>query len=206
MKIRSFLLLSIPILLFSCQQNKETAQSNEPVVAAAADSAAIDIESFKETYKEFFYSIIDGKPEKFNNFIHPELGLFVIDSRGAIPTVVNVKEISGFLRADGKSFFDFDRTKVGYELIQEELPKVDCDHGPDFYSKQGAFTEPVNPLKSEMPWKETQLAAGEKEKITSASETVMVTVINTSNYRYYFSQMGGKWYVTFIDLRRPCNA
>jgi hypothetical protein len=210
--MRSTLLLFVTLfgILTSCQEKHESSApatgTDTTANAVTSDTSGVTMDGFKETYKDFFYSIIDGKPETFNKYIHPDLGLYIIDTKGAIPMVTNVKDISTYVRPDNKSFFEFDRSKVGYELIEEELPKVNCDNGPDFYSKQGAFTQAVNNLKAERPWENSKFEKGELEKIDVAAETVMVTVINTSNYRYYFSQMGGKWYVTFIDLRKPCNA
>lgn len=202
-----FFALLITVVGCGTKENKsEGKQDSSVTTAPVSDTAIVSMDDFKETYKEFFYSIIDGKPEKFNEFIHPDLGLFIIDSKGALPAVSNVKDISKYVRADNKSFFEFDRSKVGYELIEEELPKVDCDNSPDFYTKQGAFTQAVNPLLNNKPWQESKLEKEELEKVNAAAETVMITVINTSNYRYYFSKMAGKWYVTFIDLRKPCNA
>lgn len=206
--IRAILIAIIAFTVISCKQGKDSAagSADSTQVVAKADTAKISMEDFKETYKDFFYSIIDGRAETFNKYIHPDLGLYIIDSKGALPMVVNVKDISKFVRSDSKSFFEFDRAKVGYELIEEELPKVNCDQGPDFYSKQGAFTQAVNTLSKDAPWQNTDLSSEEKQRLASAAETVMITVINTSNYRYYFSKMGDKWYVTFIDVRRPCNA
>ncbi len=207
MKSINYLFIVLLSLATACgQKEKKEENGSSETVVVQGDTSRVSMDDFKETYKEFFYSIIDGKPEKFNEYIHPDLGLYLIDSKGAIPMVTNVKDISKYVRPDNKSFFEFDRSKVGYELIEEELPTVDCDNGPDFYSKQGAFTQAVNKLSAEKPWQESKLENGEADKVNAASKTVMITVINTSNYRYYFSKMGDKWYVTFIDLRKPCNA
>jgi hypothetical protein len=206
MRFSLYLIIAVFAGFASCKTSANETNPETAVASQSETAVAVNMDGFKETYKEFFYSIIDGKPETFNKFIHPDLGLYVIDAGGAIPSVTNVKDISTYVRPDNKSFFEFDRSKVGYELINEDLPVVNCDNGPDFYSKQGAFTQGVNNLKNEKPWSSTKMDSEEAEKIKTAAETVMITVINTSNYRYYFSKMGDNWYITFIDVRKPCNA
>jgi hypothetical protein len=202
--MKKILFIITTMFLASCNNERKDVQ-HEP----ARDTTVVKSENiidFSDVYRDFFYSIIEKRADAFNKYIHPSQGLYVIESQGALPTITNTNDISRFRTVnDQKSFFDFDLNKVGYEMIKDSLPKVDCDKAPTFYSKEGSFTQETNLLAESKIW-ETNSNENENDKIKTAAESVKMTVINTANYRYYFSQIDGKWYITFIDMRRPCAA
>jgi|GEM_PF-916287 len=167
-----------------------------------------DIRQFKWFYS-FFVKTITTKNEdslfRFEKFIHPELGLYIIEANGAVPYFRNVRNMKDFKTLEGNSFFTISRDDMICDPLNEELPKVDCD-SKDLYNKTGCFTQESNPLKDDQPWQFSHLSPEEEKKVEKAAAGVTRTVINTKNYRYYFSLIDGSWYVTFIDMRRPCSA
>ena len=182
----------------------DTVASNGVPVPEEAQTKPKD---FRDVYKEFFLSVVDVKEKDFNQFIHPEKGLYIIESTGAMPQMVNIRDISTFKRAnDNKPFFDFDKTKVGIELIEKDIPSVDCDAPPEFYTKSGSFTQEINKFKDSRIWEYAGLPKAEQKKIEELAETIVKTTVNTGNYTYYFSLINNKWHITFIDMRKPCVA
>lgn len=160
---------------------------------------------FNEAYSSFFWALVDKDEKTFNTFIHPQFGAYFIESNGALPSFVTVKDIANFKRiTDGKSFFNIDIEKVGTEPLLEELPIVICEE--NIYNKQGCFTQNINKLRESGLWNIPDLKEQEKKNMDKLSETIEYTVVNTANYIYYFSQIDGAWYVTFIDMRTPCQA
>jgi hypothetical protein len=140
-----------------------------------------------------------------NSFIHPEMGMYIIESNGALPSFSLVKDIASYKRiSDGKSFFNIDMEKVGTEPLVEALPLVICEE--NIYNKQGCYTQKVNKLKDAGIWDLSEIKEEDKNTMELLSETIQYTVVNTANYTYYFSQINGNWYVTFIDIRIPCAA
>jgi len=129
-----------------------------------------------------------------NQFIHPQKGLWLIQSAGAVPAMANISQVD-------KNFpVDFSSVK------QEELPKTNCD-SPSFWTKDGCFAKEVNTFIDEKIWTYCGLRKEDISKVEELADSVSVTAINTSLYaRYYFSRIDGKWYLTFADLRKPCNA
>ena len=89
---------------------------------------------------------------------------------------------------------------------EEELPKINCD-SKTFWTKDGCFSQQTNTFKDEKIWTYCGLSKEDEAKVEETAKTISYTVINTAmNARYYFSQIDGKWYLTFVDLRRPCEA
>jgi hypothetical protein len=121
-------------------------------------------------------------------------GLWLISSQGAMPHIENVSQVD-------KNFpVDFSAVK------NEELPKVNCD-SKSFWTKEGTFAMEINSFKDEKIWTYCGLTKEDEAKIAELAQTISWTVINTSlNARYYFSLINGKWYLTFVDLRKPCEA
>ena len=197
-------LFSIIVLLSSCgnqNQSSENATSNS---TNGADSNTV--KDFKDVYSEFFSSILDDNSTIFNSFIHPQHGLYIVESSGAMLKFEKVTDISTFRSSmEKKSIFDINKTKIGLQMIEEELPTAHCDSA-GFYTKRGCYTEEVNTFKDEKIWTATNLSQEEKDQISKLAQTIVKTVINTANYRYYFSKIEDKWYITFIDMRKPCTA
>lgn len=181
---------------------REMSPDQAPVISSSSNYEYSD---FKDFYRNFFISLMEDNEVRFNTFINSERGVYIIDSKGAMPVFTNVRDISSYKRQDGRYIFSVDKSTLGFEMLEEELPMVDCD-ADGFYDKTGCFTESTNKLMETMLWQHAQLGKTEKNEVVSLAETVSKTVVNTANYVYYFSFIDGNWYLTFLDIRKPCEA
>jgi hypothetical protein len=170
-----------------------------------ADTSGTSFGRFSIYYEQLINSLLTNDAPAFNRFIHPEYGLCIIESSGAMPQMRNGKDISRFKTLHGKSLFELDKTGFRCELKEEELPKVDCDK-EGFFTKEGCFTQEINTFRDEKIWEHCNLRENEQALAASAAETITRTVINTKGFRFYFSRIGNQWFLTFLDLRVPCSA
>jgi hypothetical protein len=156
-------------------------------------------------YNQLISAIRNNDTRAFNNFIHPDLGLCIIEQNGAMPQMRNGKDISRFKTIAGKTIFEMEKQDFLCELKEEALPVVDCETDA-LWSKTGCFTEAVNHFSDDKIWEHCNLKKEEQEIAAKSAATISRTVINTKGYRFYFSEIEGKWYLTFLDLRAPCSA
>ena len=187
MKYISSLLISL--FLFSC--GNERGKDFPPTPEDPKDS----VMNAPPKMKEDFISVLKGiNISNINQYIHPEKGLWLIQSSGAMPNMTKTTQVD-------KNFpVDFSALK------DEEFPKVNCD-SKSFWTKEGCFAQEVNTFKDEKIWTYCGLKKEDEAKVGESSKAIQYTVINTSLYaRYYFGQIDGKWYLLFADLRRPCEA
>lgn len=189
------------------QRTIDSPPKHDSMEDALADLAPpSDIKQFKWFYSLFVKGITTKNENNvFNKFIHPENGVYVIESNGAMPQMTNVKDMDKFTTLQGKSFFTLTRDEMIEDPADEELPVVNCD-SKDFYSKSGCFTQEQNTFKDEKIWKYCHLEVSDEKKVSAMAAGITRTVINTKNYRFYFSLIEGSWYISFIDMRKPCSA
>ena len=196
MKYISFLLISL--FLFSCGPSSKQKELDQ-IIQKKLDSALSSVETATQTEKviqnEDFISILKGiNISNINQFIHPKNGLRLIQSSGAMPNMTSTSAVDKNFPAD------FSTVK------EEELPKVNCD-SKTFWTKDGCFSQQTNTFKDENIWTYCGLSKEDEAKVEETAKTISYSVINTAmNARYYFSQIEGKWYLMFVDLRRPCQA
>ncbi len=162
-------------------------------------------DGFKDVYFAFIQSITSKNKDAFNKFIHPKHGLSLLQSSGAMPNLTKVSDISTFKTKNNKSFTDINPKAFDCTLTMNTLPVVDSVliH---FTQSKGCFAQKINNFKNDKIWTYCSLDKNAESMAQQAAETITYTVINTNNFRYYLSFIDGNWYVTFIDLRRPCNA
>jgi hypothetical protein len=206
MKTNKILFIVTTLIFFSCNSpvNNSSEIKNDLKENEITESSTP--EEFRDVYTDFFTAIKDENEKRFNDYIHPKIGLFIIQQDGALPTLENVKDISKFKRSyDKKHFFSFNLDVIGIELIEQELPKINCEEF-DGYDKQGCFSKQINNLEATNLCQYIDADAAFISKCEETIKTIKWTVINTANYRYYFSQIDGKWYITFIDMSQPCSA
>jgi hypothetical protein len=164
-----------------------------------------DIKQFNWMYSGFMDAATGGGDIKFNVFIHPKYGLWIIHSEGATPRFTHVTKINEYLDPKGLEIIPMDRLSMMSAPKDETLPVVDCD-SKDFYNKPGCYTQQQNLFAQEKIWKYAGLNADEDKQVAQLASTITRTVINTETYRFYFSLIDGAWYLTFIDIRKPCQA
>lgn len=184
------LFLFLLCLIFSCKTNQNECHNENQ----HTDSVAM-VSGINKTYNsDNFNFIYEITINNINTYIHPQKGLWVIQSSGAMPEMININQVD-------KNFpVDFSDCRM------EILPKVNCE-SKSFWTKEGCFLQEVNSFKDEKIWEFTSLDERLKEVVNESSKLIVLTAINTSlNARYYFTMINGKWYLLFADLRIPCNA
>lgn len=138
-------------------------------------------------------------------FIHQNYGFYAIEATGAMPQIKHIYNNDQFwFLPELKLFQSQSLDSLTKTPLFEGLPKVICD--TTIYDKQGCFASEENPLQKSRPWNYASLNEKEIQAIEFLAETVSMTVVNTSNFTFYFSKIEGNWYLTFLDLRTPCQA
>lgn len=164
-----------------------------------------EIKQFNWFYSAFAHAATTGNDTLFNVVIHPKYGLWIIHSAGAVPNFTHVNNILEFRKPDGKSILPFERSAMMSVPKEEALPVLVCDDDKS-YNKNGCFTSLQNTFAEKKIWKYAGLSADKDKEIEESAKTITRTVINTENYRYYFSLINGSWYLTFLDIMEPCEA
>jgi len=163
------------------------------------------IEQFEWIYSSFVAAAITDA-RRFNVFIHPDDGLWIIRSTGAMPEMVNVKNILRVKANNGDSLIPMNRDKMYCTPVQEQLPKPDCET-KTFWSRNGCFTSEANTFSNEKIWDAAGLTESDSKKVEELAGRITRVVINTEmNMRFYFTEVNGTWYLTFLDMRVPCSA
>ena len=130
MKYISILLISL--FLFSCGPSSKQKELDQ-IIQKKLDSALSGIETATQTekviQKEDFVSVLKSiNISNINQYIHPQNGLRLIQSSGAMPNMTSTSQVD-------KNFpVDFSAVK------EEELPKVNCD-SKTFWTKDGCFSQ-----------------------------------------------------------------
>lgn len=202
------------LLIFSACGNPETPPVNADSVSPR-DSLkralqedlppSSDIKQFNWFYSAFAQAAVSGNDSVFNVVIHPKHGLWIIDAPGAMPRFTKVFKIKEYKNVAGKGLLPFDKDAMLCAPKEEELPVIDCG-SKNFYNKTGCFSQLLNAFAQDKIWLNASLDADRDKEIAELASTIMRTVVNTSNYKYYFSLIDGTWYLTFIDVREPCSA
>ncbi len=211
------LIIAIIVLtLIACsettQSDNSTQEPQQDTVANVADTLITDgvkkqaePTSFLQFYQQMITAIETKNTAAFNQLFYKDYGLYIIESSGAMPQVSKVYEIENYKSSATKQgFFSLPFDSLSLMPIKEKLPKVVCES--NIYNKQGCFQETINPLEDSEIWHYAKLNEKEVQAIQFISETIKITVVNTHNYTFYFSQINGSWQLSFIDLRIPCTA
>ncbi|MDQ3111579.1 MAG: hypothetical protein M3R17_16955 [Bacteroidota bacterium] len=164
-----------------------------------------DIKQFNWFYSAFAHAATTGNDTMFDVVIHPQYGLWIIHSAGAVPNFTRVDHIREFKQPDGKSLLPFERDAMMRVPKEESLPVLECENDK-VYNKEGCFTSLQNTFAEQKIWTYSGLPAEKDKEISETASTITRTVINTKNYRYYFSLINGSWYLTFLDIMTPCEA
>jgi hypothetical protein len=207
MRFRTYLFLCIALLLLHCGQSAPK-QPTVPIQTSQtkADSVAkqqLPSQSFPDFYGHFVRYMIAGKDSASHAFVHPKHGLWVIHANGALPEFTHYLKLGAIRIGNNQPLLPVSLAAMNCTLKEESLPVVNCDN-KEFYAKTGCFAQEINTFSVDKVWRYAKLQATAVSAIETLATTISVTVINTANYKYYFSRINGSWYLTFIDLRRPC--
>ncbi|PCJ23401.1 MAG: hypothetical protein COA97_11740 [Flavobacteriales bacterium] len=162
--------------------------------------------SFQQFYSRFVMSLLIGNRQEMHKFVSPENGVYMIESPGALPLISKTYQLAEFKLQNDSSVWmtNIDVHIMMEDLVFETLPKVICDE--EIYDKQGCFAQEINPLLESQIWNYAGLNEKQIQAIEFLVKTVEITVVNTSNFIFYFSKIEGKWFLTFLDVRTPCAA
>jgi hypothetical protein len=166
-------------------------------------------DGFLAAYQKFTDAVKHKSFAELKTLIEPSTGLFVIESPGALPVVYNLPDVEAFVSQNGKTLFDFFNDKISQVPVSEDMPVVDCKNSNGTpYSKAGCFMKDISSSNSsELAFLSSVEGNGsDKQKAETAKKTLNMKVINSYNHVYYFTKSGEKWYLTFIDMRTPCEA
>lgn len=185
----------------------DTISEKEAIKKALQEDLApsSDIKQFNWFYSAFAHAATTGNDTIFDVVIHPEYGLWIIHSAGAVPNFTRINHILEFKMPDGKSLIPFQRDAMMRVPKEETLPVLVCEDDK-IYNKSGCFTSLQNTFAEQKTWKYAGLDAEKDRVIEESAKTITRTVINTENYRFYFSLIKGSWYLTFLDIMTPCEA
>jgi hypothetical protein len=212
--MRFALFFSMTVFLFSCSETGNKTTITDSVSKKDSVKKALqedlpppsDIKQFNWFYSAFANTAAKGNDTLFDVVIHPKYGLWIIHSEGAVPQFTHVDHINEYKAVNGKSLLPFDRDAMINVPKEEALPVVDCN-AKNSWSKAGCFTTMENKFAEQKIWKYAGLTPEKDKEIEELAATITRTVINTeNNYRFYFSLINGTWYLTFMDVRRPCEA
>ena len=204
----TFLLFCSITFLASCSDNGE---ERKEAPLSAADSAlkknmdtAASKKDFSVRFTELINTLGSQNLDELNKYISPEFGLLIIESeQGAMPHFHMQKVDDQSYRHCIENIcntISFDRN-----LREESLPKIDCE-SKDLYTKSGSFVQDTNLLNGSEIWKYGDLSPDDQKFTERVINSISKTVILTSGYTFYFSYYKDTWYLTIIDIRRPCEA
>lgn len=209
------LLLPLILLAFAAcsEKTNEPGAQNDTLSAKDSLKKAIsedlppptDIHQFNWMYSAFIHKGIAADDTAFDRFVHPGHGLWIIHTEGAIPEFVHVNHIGDFKNAAGKRILPLPQELMQAEPQEDALPLVNCD-AVNGYDKTGCFTTQQNVFAEEKIWLHAGLDAQQDKEVSQLAQTISRTVVHTAGYRFYFSLIDGSWYLTFIDIRKPCAA
>ena len=204
--------LVLPLLIIlSCSPSDE--QPNQKTTSLQTKELAQPIKrtrpkapkNIRWAYELLASAITNKDTTQLNELIHPDLGLYIIGSNGALPEMVKTNSLnkpigitSNMLKMDPSILTD--SLKIG------ELPETDCDAPPLFYSKLGCFGDSLNDFLNQRVWVHSNLSKKDKIGAEESAGLITHTVINTRGFKAYFFYSSNRWCLLFIDLRVPCSA
>ena len=144
-------------LFLSCSTADE--QSNEnptpntkrETTPTTKNKLAENINTISLAYELFAAAIITTDTTKLNDLIHPELGLFIIHSNGALPEIHKIFSMAE-LKTEKPKLLNLNDGLFATPLLLDDLPFIDCDFPPNFYSKSGCFADTINELRNNPIW------------------------------------------------------
>lgn len=123
-----------------------------------------------------------------------------------MPEMVHVTTMKGLLNYKNDTLIPIDRDQMICSLLNEEIPKPDCD-SKTYWNKNGCFTSENNTFKDEKIWDYAGLNESDEKTVEELAGKIDRVVVNTTlNMRMYFMQENGSWFLVFLDLRVPCEA
>ncbi|PKV63557.1 hypothetical protein BD749_3401 [Pontibacter ramchanderi] len=174
---------------------------------------AQDSLSFEQAFSHFMTALQTADTSAVNQFIHPDLGLWVVEQPGALPKMTHVTDIRKFRREfQGRSFFTIRDEVKACDLREEAWPSFDCgnmdyDRGQSGYSKDGCFVAGPAKFQKSGYWDYASLSETEIRQVKDTLPLLQRSVLHTAtSFEFHFGQIDGQWRLLFAKLIYPCSA
>lgn len=201
----TILLFTIITSILNCTPSASNNSKSDKLVVNDSISKPTEKIDFLAIYQKMITAIKTKDTLAFNQLIYANYGLYIIENTGAMPEITKIYKINKYKsKITQQGFFNLPFNAINLLPTEEILPKVICE--AEVYNKQGCFYAQINPLKESELFNYAQLNEKEAQALQYVANTVQITVINTSNHTFYFSFIDNAWWLSFIDLRTPCEA
>lgn len=160
-------------------------------------------EDFNTRFNHILHALHNQDMNELKPFLSPEFGLLIIRADGALPNIL--------IRKNDEAAYDlalqqlFSRVPSSAALSDETLPRVDCAL-PDFYTKTGNFMRDTNLLAGSEIWKFGGLSPEDQSLAEKVVQSTTRTVMLVPGLTFFFSFEKNAWYLTLVDMRKPCAA
>lgn len=166
---------------------------------------------FKAAFGSFFSAFQAADTSTLNNFIHSELGLWLIEQLGAVPKMTRVTNTLAFKRAhQNKSFFTVGQEVKECSLKEEPFPNFDCealDEGRSGFTKDGCFAWDAENFKKADYWNYAGLSELQVDQVMATLPLVQKSVLHTpTSFEFHFGYVNKEWRLLFAKLIHPCSA
>lgn len=216
------LLLLLCMLGSACTSEKQEAASTganlnsggiDSLEALQEEPVQKDTTAFADAFKEFFSALQAADTAALNQFIHPQLGIWLIEQPGAVPKMTHVKDINAFKREyQERSFFTVAQEMKECNLSEEPFPTFDCadmnyEAGATGYSKDGCFVWKPDNFQKSGYWDYASLTPSQIEQIKAVLPLVRRSVLHTNtSFEFHFGFIDQQWRLLFAKLIYPCSA
>lgn len=216
------LLLLLYILNSACTSDKrEGISSGATLNSSGTDSLEAlqeepvrnDTTDFQDAFEQFFATLQAADTAALNQFVHPELGIWLIEQPGAVPKMTHVSDISAFKREyQERSFFTVAEEMKECDLSEEPFPTFDCtdmnyEAGETGYSKDGCFVWKPDKFQKSGYWDYANLTPSQIGQIKAMLPLVQRSVLHTNtSFEFHFGFVDQQWRLLFAKLIYPCSA
>ena len=201
-RIVSVFTFALALSLVSCSGENPEQELLAPIESPekyASDKG----DDFNNLFNKILKSLAKKDRAELSKYVSPEFGLLVIRADGALPNILIGKIDSKEYKACLETLFSSVPDSV--TLVNESLPRVDCNT-PSFYTKTGFFVRDTNLLLSSDIWKFGGLNEEDQKFVEKATSSVGRTVMLVPGLTFLFTYHQNTWYLSMVDLRKPCNA
>lgn len=211
MKLNGILGVSIMLFVAACQSTTNKKDNvaeikNDTVVTVSNDNTNDTAVSnaFRKDFLNFYLAFKNKDQKTINKYIDPNYGFVIIYSEGAMPQVSSTDNLVDFTTNTDRVIHEF-VTFPDINLLNENLPKVDCNKS-SFYDKTGSYFSSENFTLQQEMWIYGNFSENEKVSFKKAAQDLTYNVVITGHGRYGVQYSNNKLKVIFIDLRKPCNS
>ncbi len=170
-----------------------------------------DTISFENAFNQFFMALQTTDTTMLGHFIHPELGVWILEQPGAVPKMTRVMAIRNFKRSyQDRSFFTIAQEVKACDLQEEPFPTFDCadmEGSRSWYSKDGCFVWDPGKFRTSGYWNYASLSETQIDQVKATLPLIQRSVLHTgSSFEFQFGYVNQQWRLLFAKLIYPCSA